>query len=103
VLDIESRLEGNLPSADKRRLHKAKKELETLLRRHEEMQSRDAALEANMLSMADAFDEVYQRIVANPTSREEIASELKIAVERMNAEEEIDYELEDELDALLEA
>lgn len=102
IADIEQKLQAGVPSADRRRLEKAKKELENLVRRHEEMASRDAALEANMLSMADTFDEVFQRIVSNPTSREEIAGELKVAVERMNAEEEMDYELEEEFDALLE-
>ncbi|MFT5356154.1 MAG: hypothetical protein ACI9KE_003377 [Polyangiales bacterium] len=100
VMDLGHKLEKDLPSADKRRLQKAKSDIENLLRRHEEMVSRDAALEANMLSMADTFDEVYQRIIANPTAREAFASELQVAVARMDAEEDMDYELEEQFDAL---
>ena len=100
VMDLSHKLEQDLPSSDKRRLQKAKTDIEGLLRRHEEMQSRDAALEANMLSMADTFDEVYQRIIANPTAREAFASELQVAVARMDAEEDMDYELEEQFDAL---
>ncbi|MEM9069683.1 MAG: hypothetical protein AAGE52_14320 [Myxococcota bacterium] len=102
IADIDTQLETVGASSDKRRLLKAKKELENLIRRREEMKTREASMEATMLSMSDTFDEVFQRVMANPTSREEVAAELKVAVERMNAEEELDYILEDEIDGLLE-
>lgn len=103
IQEIDAQIEGVSSGADRRRLLKAKKELENLVRRREEMRTRDASMEATMLSMADTFDEVFQRVMANPTSREEVAAELKVAVERMNAEEELDYILEDEIEGLLES
>ncbi len=102
IAEIDAQLQDVSGSADRRRLLKAKQELELLLRRREEMRTRDASMEATMLSMADTFDEVFQRVMANPTSRDEVVAELKVAVERMNAEEELDYILEDEIDALME-
>ncbi len=101
VEELDAQTETVNSAADRRRLLKAKKELEKLLRRREEMRTRDASMEATMLSMADAFDEVFQRVMANPTSREEVAAELKVAVERMNAEEELEYLLEDEIEGLM--
>jgi hypothetical protein len=95
--DIE---QANDP-ANARRLMKAKEELEGLLKRRREMRSRDAAAEAAMLTMCDAFDEVYQRIMANPTSREAIDGDLRSAVERLNIEEELDYVLHEEVEAML--
>jgi len=102
ITDIDGQLESVTEGADKRRLQKAKRELQDLLKRREEMRTREAAMEASMLSMADTFDEVFQRVMENPTSRDQVAAELKVAVERMNAEEELDYVLEDEVEALLE-
>lgn len=100
---IDNQLEGVEDSASKRRLLKAKSELENLVRRRQIMLTREAAMEASMLSMADAFDEVYQRVISNPSARDQVAAELKVAVERMNAEEELEHVLEDEIEALLEA
>ncbi len=102
IAAIDTQLEKTSGSADKRRLQKAKGELEHLVKRRQEMRTREASMEASMLSMADAFDEVYQRVISNPSAREQVAAELKVAVERMNAEEELEYELEAEFDALLE-
>lgn len=98
---VDNQIENASGSADKRRLKKAKSELEHLVRRRQEMRTREASMEASMLSMADAFDEVYQRVISNPSAREQVAAELKVAVERMNAEEELECELEEEFDALL--
>src|SRR5687768_15327369 len=99
---IESEIERCEDEADKRRLMKARSDLETLRKRRQEMGTRDAAAEAQMMTMADTFDEVYQRVMANPTSPEGLATELDGAVERMNVEEELDYILQDEVSAMLE-
>jgi hypothetical protein len=63
-IDIEATEEGD----NKRRLVKARSDLAGLVKRRQEMKTRDAAAEAAMLSMSDTFDEVYQRVMANPTS-----------------------------------
>lgn len=101
IEDIDAQLESISATADKRRLLKAKSDLQELLRRRDEMKTRDAAADAAMLSMSDTFDEVYQRLMANP-SREKVRVELDQAVERMNIEEELDYVLEEEVEAFLE-
>ena len=99
--DIESKLEAVESDADRRRLIKAKGELESLIKRHQEMMTRETAMEASMLSMADTFDELYQRVMADPTSREQVAVQVRVAVDRMDAEEELDYMLDEDVEALL--
>lgn len=101
LAEIDQALENAQDSGDKRRLIKAKANLEELRRKRDEMQSRDAAMEARMFSMADSFDEVYQRVVANPTNRDEVTTGIRVAIERMNLEEELDHVLEEEVDAFL--
>ncbi len=88
-------------SEDKRRLMKAKSDLERLVRRRSEMRSRDAAAEATMLAMVDTFDEVYQRVMTSPAQGESGRAELRVAVERLDVEEELDHVLYDEVEALL--
>jgi hypothetical protein len=86
---------------NKRRLIKARSDLISLVKRREEMRTRDAAAEAAMLSMSDTFDEVYQRVMANPTSEDVVQTELRAAVERLDIEEELDHVLYDEVEAML--
>ncbi len=100
VRDIDKQLENVGSEADERRLLKAKHELKALLKRRQEMMTREASLEASMLSMADTFDEVFQRVMSNPTGTDR--NEVRVAVERMNAEEELDFVLEEEVEGLLE-
>lgn len=101
IADIEHKVEAIESPADRRRLLKAKADLEELLKRHSEMMSRETVMEASMLSMADNFDEVYQRVMADPTSRENVAAQVRVAVDRMDAEEELDYMLDEDVEALL--
>ena len=101
LAELDRALESANDANDKRRLIKAKANLEELRRKRDEMVSRDAAMEARMFSMADTFDEVYQRVMANPTSRDEVTTGLRVAIERMNLEEELDHVLEEEVDAFL--
>jgi hypothetical protein len=95
--EIEATEEGD----NKRRLMKARSDLVGLVKRRQEMRTRDAAAEATMLSMADTFDEVYQRVMANPTSEDVVQTELRSAVERLDIEEELDHVLYGEVEALL--
>ena len=103
VANLEKDLESVNEPADKRRIQKAITDLKQLVKRRQEMKSRDAAAEASMLAMADTFDEVYQRVMANPTSNEAVATELRSAVDRMNVEEELDHVLFDEVEAMLQS
>ena len=52
-----------------------------------------------MLSMADTFEEVYQRVVANPASAD-VTEALDDAVERMRVEEALDFAVDTELEDL---
>ncbi|MCC7536459.1 MAG: hypothetical protein IT379_09605 [Deltaproteobacteria bacterium] len=101
IHDLERDLKTLEDAADRKRLLKAKTDLEGLVKRRQEMRSRDRAAEAAMMSMSDAFDELYQRVMANPTSRDAVAGELRSAVERLNVEEELDTVLFDEVEAML--
>ena len=101
IASADERLSQVSSDADRRRLLSAKAELGKLLARRDEMLSRDSSAEATMLMMADSFDEVFQRVMADPNSRENISSGLKAAVERMNIEEDLDFMLEAEVETLL--
>ena len=101
VASLDDEIEATTDSEDKRRLVKAKGDLERLIRRRAEMRSRDAAAEAAMLAMVDTFDEVYQRVMTSPSQGESARAELRVAVDRLDIEEELDTVLYDEVDALL--
>lgn len=94
IQNVDKQIEVAEDPTDKRRLIKAKDDLEELARRRQEMKTREASAEAAMMSIADTFDEVFQRVTANPNERD---AELRGAVDRMNIEEEIDYVLNDEV------
>jgi hypothetical protein len=96
---VEAQIAAASSAADRRRLSRAKQDLERVLERRERMHTRRATVDAAMLSMSDAFDEVYQGVIANPTG--DIASQLHNAVERMNLEEELGSEIEEELGDVL--
>lgn len=98
---LQSEIDATSHSENKRRLQKAKADLDRLMMRRAEMRTRDAAAEAAMLSMTDAFDEVYQRVMANPTSQDVVRTELRAAVQRLDIEEELDHVLFDEVEAML--
>lgn len=101
VAAIENDIAATQDAEDLRRLSKAKSDLERLIRRRQEMRSRDAAAEAAMLAMVDTFDEVYQRVMTSPAEGESGRAELRVAVERLDIEEELDHVLYDEVEALL--
>lgn len=98
IAGIDMQLERTEREEDRRRLYKARSELEELVTRRGEMRTREAAAEAAMMSLADTFDEIYQRVIANPSSRDD---DLRTAVDRMNIEEELDHVLYEEVEAML--
>jgi hypothetical protein len=101
IAQLDGDIEKTEDVDNKRRLVKARSDLAGLVKRRQEMRTRDAAAEAAMLSMSDTFDEVYQRVMANPTSQEAVQTELRSAVERLDIEEELDHVLYDEVEAML--
>jgi hypothetical protein len=98
VRQIEQRLEHDIGAVERKQLEKARSDLGGILERRSVLASRATALEAELLAMADRFEEVYQRVVANP--RGDVSRELTDAVERMQVEEALDLAVDSELDAI---
>ncbi|HHO52572.1 MAG TPA: hypothetical protein ENK18_17310 [Deltaproteobacteria bacterium] len=96
---VERELAGDHRAVERRRLEQARADLEGILSRRQSVWARATSLEAAMLAMVDTFEEVYQRVVANPGSGE-LARELTDAVERMRVEEALDLAVDEELDDL---
>ncbi|MEL6342506.1 MAG: hypothetical protein AAFV53_05195 [Myxococcota bacterium] len=100
VRAIDKQLEKTTKAVEKKRLTKAKSDLERILKRREGLWGRATEVEAKMLAMTDTLEEVYQRVITNPNSGN-AATELQSAVERMRVEEEIDFAVDAELNDLL--
>jgi len=101
IESIDKQIEG-VAGVERKRLAKARQDLERILKRRTNLTARETAVEAAMLSMSDTFEEVYQRVMTDPTSTD-VAQELQNAVERLGIEEELDFAVEEELGDLLQA
>lgn len=99
IESIDQQLE-DAARVERKRLAKARQDLERILKRRSSLSARETAVEAAMLSMSDTFEEVYQRVMTDPTSTD-VAQELQNAVERLGIEEELDFAVEEELGDLL--
>ena len=97
---IDDQIESTQDAVERKRLAKARTDLDRILTRRRGLWSRATEVEAKMLAMADTLEEVFQRVVTNPGSSD-AANELQEAVERMKVEEEIDLAVDSELDELL--
>jgi hypothetical protein len=86
-------------AADKKRLEQAKADLVKVNERATSLQARDSATAASMLSMSDAFEEVYQRIITNPTSG--VTETLLEAEQKLSIEEELVSEVDREVEETL--
>lgn len=98
---VEKQLEEVSSAVDRKHLEKAKADLEGMLKRWESLGTRAMAMDTAMLAMADAFEEVYHRIVASSGSSGELAEELNRAVEQLRVQEELDMAVDDEMERLL--
>lgn len=87
IADIGARIERG--AEDERSLRKARGDLEELLLRHRRLASRKAAVEAALLSLPDAVEEIYQAIITN-SSAAEGGARLTEAIERLRLEEELE-------------
>ena len=74
---------------DARSLQKARADLEELLVRHRRLASRKSSVEAALLSLPDAVEEIYHAVVTSPTSGEG-GTRLQEALERLRLEEELE-------------
>ncbi len=100
IRDADANLATATQEADQRRWSKTKHDFETLLQKRREMRSRDAAAEAQMMTMVDTFDELYQRVMSGGSSKEN-SVELSSSIEKMNIEEELDSALYAEVETML--
>ena len=85
---------------ERRPLEKALDELDRLLRSRKRIEANETAVDAALIAMPDAFDEVYQGVMQNPTSSEGV-ERLKQAVDRMRIEDELSAAVDEDLESLL--
>lgn len=97
---VEGQLERDMPATERHKLERAREDLRRVRERHRGLRARATSIDAAMLSMADTFEEVFQRVMTNPTSSE-ASGQLQQAVDRMRLEEELDMAVDAELDDLL--
>jgi len=90
---LNQALKGDHP--DRHNLEKARTDLEELLLRHRRLASRSAAVEAALLSLPDTVEEIYQAVVATPTTGG-VGNRLQEAIERLRLQEELEHGLEPE-------
>ncbi len=100
LAQIDTQLDRAESAVDRHHLQKARADLRRILDRRASLWSRATSVEAAMLAMADTFEEVYQRVIANPNSSD-VGNTLQDAVERMRVEEQLDLAVESELSDLL--
>jgi 3-dehydroquinate dehydratase len=101
LTQVEHQLESSTSAVDRKHLERAQSDLEAMMRRRDSVKSRALSVETAMMAMGDAFEEVYQRIVANPGSASDVNHALEDAVQRLRVEEELDLAVDSELEALL--
>jgi hypothetical protein len=94
--DIEQRLAQLPDRADRASLEKARADLQEVLKRHQRLGSRKAAVEAAMLSIPDAVEEIYHMVITAPTSGSQ-ADRLQDAINRLHIEENLESAVNDEL------
>lgn len=98
--EVEDSLEVTDSDVDRRHLHKARAELVALLDRKKSLWSRATAVDTAMMTLADQFEEIYQRVIRNPNAGS-IGDDVRNAIDRMRLEEEIDLAVDAELEPLL--
>jgi len=98
IAEISKRMESG--NEDGRRLQKARADLEELLVRHRRLASRKAAVEAALLSLPDAVEEIYHAVVTSPASGDG-GARLQEAVDRLRLEEELESSYGAEISEIL--
>jgi hypothetical protein len=86
-------------AVEKRRLTQAQADLERLLERRNALPAQDAATAAQLLTMSEAFEDVYQRVTSQGGPAD-VGEFLREATERLSIEEELAMSVDDEIDAL---
>lgn len=99
VAELERKLtDKSVQGADRLRFEKAKDDLQKVLERRTSVDSQLATARANMLTMADALEEIFGNVMKNPNG-DDVRIYLDTAIERVRiedgAEVESDSRLED--------
>jgi hypothetical protein len=94
--DIEQRLAKQPERTEQVSLEKARGDLQEMLRRHQRIGTRKAAVEAALLSIPDAVEEIYHMVISAPTSGAQ-ADRLQDAINRLHMEESLEATVNDEL------
>jgi len=94
--DIEQRLAKQPERTEQISLEKARGDLQEMLRRHQRIGTRKAAVEAALLSIPDAVEEIYHMVISAPTSGAQ-ADRLQAAINRLHMEESLEATVNDEL------
>lgn len=97
---IDQQIAGAATPVDRKRLERAREDLTRVAGRRDSLRARETALDAAMLAMADAFEEVYQQIITDPSATD-VTRSLEEAVSRMGVQQELEMAVDDELADLL--
>ena len=93
VYQVEERLKK---TPDDLTLRKAKADLDELVKRAQRLTARKAVVDASMLALPDAVEEIYTSALSNSTAGD-VAQRLQEAVDRLQIEEDLDNKLDAEL------
>jgi hypothetical protein len=103
IKDVERRLEtveemlaSDRTDIDRRQLGKAQEDYARLIDRQKRLASRMMAIDASLLSMPDAIEEVFQHAVSSPMASD-ASEKLQEAVDRLGIEEELEADIREEL------
>ncbi len=98
IAELSKRLEAG--AEDERSLRKARADLEELLLRHRRLASRKSAVEAALLSLPDAIEEIYQAVITQ-SSTNGGGPRLTEAIERLRIEEELESTYGQEIQSII--
>lgn len=95
---LEGSIEDAETAVDRRRLEQARDGLGRILKTRARLPARDAALKAQLLTMGEAYEDLYHRINADPSAG--VSEYLVEATSRLSIEEELSLAVDDEMDEL---
>lgn len=97
---VERRIEEAEGTEERRTLERAREDLARLVRRREGLEAKLVALDAAMLALPDAVEEIYQQLVTRPNAPD-AGAQLQQAVDRLRIEESLDLVVDEELADIL--
>lgn len=95
IAELDQQIE-NAPAALAARLQRAREDLERTKDHVAQLPARDAAVAAQLLTMAETFEELYHRITADPAASN-VSSYLSEATQKLSIEEELQWAADSEI------